>query len=529
MSTQPEPTDSAQIIVRNPASGEILGRYLEQSADAVRSAMREAHAIQPIWAATPLAKRKRCIARMRAILLEQTDDIAQLISNCVGKTRIEALTTEVIPTVAGSLWYERHARACLSPERLRNGSPLFFSKRSTLYHRPLGLVGIISPWNYPLGIPMHEIVPALLSGNSVAFKTAPETLPVGIKIAELFQQAGLPPGVFQHVMINGPRCGDLFLEPGGVDKLLFTGSVEVGKQLMTKAASTLTPLSLELGGKDAMIVCTDADLERAAAGAVWAGMSNAGQSCAAIERVYVHRDVYAPFMQLLTKKVAALRIGRDTDFNVDVGALCTDRQVETVQQHLEDAFQHGATIAAKAGSAADINAHFIPPMVITHVDHSMKIMQDETFGPVLGVMQVESEAEAIRLANDSRYALSGSVWSRDLDRAQRIAQRMRAGSIMINDHLLSHGLTETPWGGVKESGHGRGHGRFAFEQTTSATVIVNDWFKLARRQPYWMPYDQQSYDGLKGILVGVYGRGVTRRLAALWRGLAVLPRMFGKG
>lgn len=521
------PPPILDVTVRNPASGEIIGQYPQQSAEEVRAVLRCAHAAQPGWAATPLKERQRCIARLRNALLYQTDDIAQLIADCVGKTRIEALATEVIPAVAGTRWYERHAYQYLRPRRLKNGSLLFFSKRSTVYRVPWGVVGIIAPWNYPLGIPMHEIVPALLAGNTVVFKTAPETLPVGFKIASLLRAAGVPDAVFQHVNIDGPVCGNLFLETGGVNKLFFTGSVRVGKLLAEKAAHTLVPVSLELGGKDAMIVCADADLERAAAGAVWAGLSNAGQSCAGVERIYVHRDVYTPFMALLSHKVANLRVGRDADFNMDVGALCTERQVETVRRQLEDAFQHGATVAAKAGPAVSANPQFISPMVLTHVDHSMAVMREETFGPVLGVMQVNTDAEAVQLANDSVYGLAGSVWSRDLNKAKALARQINAGAIMVNDHLLSHGLTETPWGGFKDSGNGRGHGQFAFEAVTASKVIVNDWLKLARHQPYWMPYNQQTYEGLKGILLGLYARRWSHRLRGLRRAMALLPRMFG--
>jgi acyl-CoA reductase-like NAD-dependent aldehyde dehydrogenase len=232
------------------------------------------------------------------------------------------------------------------------------------------------------------------------FKTAPETLPVGARISQLFNLAGVHPDVFQHVNIDGPLCGDLFLEPEGVDKLFFTGSVRVGKLLMAKAAHTLTPVSLELGGKDAMIVCADADLQRAAAGAVWAGLSNAGQSCAGVERIYVHRDVYAPFMELLRDKVQNLRVGVEQD----IGALCTDRQVDTVKRHLEEAHAKGAQVFAQAELPTGAGSHFIPPTVLTGVDHGMQVMREETFGPVLGVMKVQDDEEALALANDPGYA-----------------------------------------------------------------------------------------------------------------------------
>ncbi|HKT32100.1 MAG TPA: aldehyde dehydrogenase family protein [Gammaproteobacteria bacterium] len=523
------PAESAAsgVTLHAPASGAFLGHFPWQSAADVRAALRTAHALQPEWAAITLSERRACIAGFRQALLQQIDEVAHLIADCVGKTRVDALATEIMPALTGSRWYERHAHGYLRPRRLKNGSLLYFNKRSTLYRVPWGVVGIIAPWNYPLGIPVHEILPALLAGNTVVFKTAPETLPVGSKIADLLRLAGVPPGVFQHINIDGPTCGDLWLEAGGVDKLFFTGSVRVGKLLAEKAARALVPVSLELGGKDAMIVCADADLERAAAGAVWAGLSNAGQSCAGVERIYVHRQVYAPFMALLAQKVAQLRTGRDTDFNVDVGALCTERQIETVRRHLQGAIHHGARVAAQGEPPANDNAHFVPAVVLCDVNHGMAVMREETFGPVLGVMPVGSDAQAVQLANDSSYGLMASVWSRDRHKAARLARQIQAGAIMVNDHLLSHAQTETPWGGFKDSGNSRGHGQFAFEAVTTPKVIVNDWLRLMRHQPYWMPYSAQVYVGLKGILLGLYARRWRDRLAGFKRALVLLPRMFG--
>ncbi len=529
MSASAESTAIPGVTLRNPATGELLGRYPWQSSDEVRAVLQTARKLQPGWAALKLAARQRIIRELRHWLMAHMDETANTISDCMGKTRMDALSTEVTPTVAGCRWYERHAADCLKLRHLKNGSLLFFSKRSTLRRVPWGVVGIISPWNYPLGIPMHEIVPALLAGNTVVFKTAPETVAVGTYMQRMFRECGLPDGVFNHIHIDGPMAGELLLEPDkGVDKLFFTGSVAVGKSLMEKAARTLTPIALELGGKDAMIVCADADLERAADGAVWAGLSNAGQTCAGVERLYVHQDIYADFMHKLAQKVSALRVGPGMDSNVDVGPLCTDRQVDIVQHQLEEAFQLGATVMAKAGPAPAPNPHFISPMVLTHVDHGMTIMREETFGPVMGVMPVTSDAEAVRLANDSHYGLSASVWSRDLHKAANLAQQIRAGAVMINDHLLSYGMTETPWGGFKDSGHDRGHGRFAFEAVTTTQVIVNDWLKFSWRQPFWMPYSQQDYVGLKGALNALYGRGIKARLAGLRQAWSLLPRMFGK-
>ena len=296
---------------------------------------------------------------------------------------------------------------------------------------------------------------------------------------------------------------------------------------MKKAAETLTPIVLELGGNDPMIVLDDADLERAAGGAVWGGMSNSGQSCGAVERLYVQESVYARFLEILKSKVEALRVGPDRDFDADLGCMTTQRQIDAVELQVEDALGRGAVLFARSEVPSDERLHnFLPAVVLTEVDHDMLLMKEETFGPVLGVMKFRTDDEAVALANDSKLGLSASVWSRDRRRAAGLGARLQAGVVSINDHLMSHALAETPWGGCKESGIGWTHGRLGFDEMTHAQVVVRDILPFVRKNLWWPPYGPKIYDGIRGILDAQYGKSLLRRLRGLARVARIFPRMF---
>lgn len=528
MSTPQTVVDIEKTTCINPATGEIIGYSPIHTPEQGRRAIARAREAQKSWANLPLKERKQYILRMRDYLMEHADEVSEVIAQDVGKTRVEALATEVLPSVMAISYYTRKAKRFLKPKRIPHGAILFFNKRSTLYRVPFGVIGIIAPWNYPMGIPMHEIVPALLAGNTVVFKTAAETQMVGRKIEEMVKAAGLPEGVFTYLNISGSMIGPLFLEPGNhVDKLFFTGSVPVGKTLMTKAAETLTPVSLELGGNDAMLVCADANLERAVNGAIWGGLQNSGQSCGGIERLYVHQDIYEPFMRLLKERVNALRQGPDTDFNRDIGAMCTERQVKTIQHQMDDALAKGAKIYAQATiDPAYAQGNFFPATVLTEVNHDMDIMREETFGPVLGVMKVHDMEEALALANDSHLGLTGSVWSNNTRTAVELGRRIQAGVITINDHLLTHGITETPWGGFKESGIGRSHGQLGFDEMSEPQVVVTEMLSFSKRNVFWQPYSESVYTGLRGTLELFYGRGLAKRVLGFIRFTKLSMRMF---
>jgi succinate-semialdehyde dehydrogenase/glutarate-semialdehyde dehydrogenase len=508
----------------DPATGELLGQAPEQTVADVQRAVAEARRAQRHWAATPVRQRAAALRRVRDAIVRDADALAAIISKDNGKTRTDALVDEVLPGAAAVGYYASHAARFLGDQRLRPGLALLAYKRSRVVRVPFGVVGIISPWNYPFAIPLSEIAMALAAGNGVVLKVATQTQLVGRALARLFDEAGLPPGLFHHVNVPGRVAGPALLD-AGIDKLFFTGSVGVGSQLMARAAQTLTPVSLELGGNDPMLVCADADLDRAAAGAVWAGMQNAGQTCGGVERIYVHRDVYQPFLDRLAARVRRLRVGPDRDFDVDIGAITTAAQKATIEAHVADALARGATLYAQSDAPAE--GRFLPAMVLTDVTHEMRVMRQETFGPVVGVMAVGSMDEAVALANDSNLGLTASVWSRDRQAADRLARRLQAGAVTINDHTVSNGLPETPWGGFKHSGIGRTHGELGFAEMTQPQVIVHDYLPGARGNPWWHPHGRFVYSGMKGLLDLLYAPGLRRRLTGAARFTRLFARTFG--
>jgi acyl-CoA reductase-like NAD-dependent aldehyde dehydrogenase len=529
MSPNETPQRSGHTVCRNPATWEIIGYSPLTPVESLKAVVRRARAAQGAWAVTPLEERVRAITRVRDHVVTHAEEIAGLIARDNGKTRVDALATEVFPAALAADYYRKHAKGFLKDRWLRPGNLLLANKLPKIVRVPYGVIGVISPWNYPFSIPFSEVVMGLLAGNAVILKTATETQMVGRALEQCFVQAGLPDGVFAYVNLPGRLAGSAFLE-AGIDKLFFTGSVAVGKELMAEAAATLTPLVLELGGNDAMLVCEDADLYRAAAGAVWAGFQNCGQTCSAVERIYVHEKVYDPFLELLKERVEGLRVGYDENFNVDMGAMTTERQVAVVKRHLEDALARGAVIYARSPQPEGEGARsFLPAVVLTGVTHEMLVMREETFGPVVGVMKVRDMEEAVALANDSHLGLTGSVWSKSWRKAEALARRIEAGVVTINDHLMSHGLAETPWGGVKQSGIGRTHGAIGFAEMTQPQVIVHDVLPFARRSMWWYPHGKRLYRGLLGALELLYGKSIPHRLKGLPKLLTIVPRYFTRG
>jgi len=513
-------------VCRNPATGEILGYSSLTDLKELEQIISRAKIAQKSWSRLKVRERARHMLRVRDYLAQHAEKISEVISNDNGKTRLDALATEVLPAAMAVDYYAKQARKFLKTRYICPGNVLLLYKVSKIVRMPYGVIGVISPWNYPFSIPFSEIVKALLAGNAVVVKTASETQWVGRILEECFLAAELPKGIFNFVNIPGRFAGSAFLK-NGIDKLFFTGSLAVGKQLMTEAGETLTPLVLELGGNDAMLVCEDADLFRASSGAAWAGFQNSGQSCGGVERVYVHEQVYDSFLQLLKRKTESLRVGFGDNFEMDIGAMTTERQVSKVKSHLRDALAKGALVYARSAEpAGKESGNIVPAMVLTGVNHDMLIMQEETFGPLLGVMKVKDMDEAVALANDSHLGLTGSVWSRNRRRAEKLGRQIQAGVVTINDHLVSHGLAETPWGGVKQSGIGRSHGAIGFDEMTQPQVIVHDLLPLARQNIWWHPHGKKIYEGLVGAIRFLYSRSIGQRVRGFYHLLKILPRYF---
>jgi len=427
--------------------------------------------------------------------LSELEEIALLISSETGKPLDEAISMEIVPTLNLMHYFANRAAKLLRPQKIEIGQYGLMGRTSTIVYAPIGVVGIISPWNFPWATPLGEVVMALMAGNAVVLKPSELTTLSALKIADVFKRAGLSAGLLQ--IITGDGSTGAALVESGVDKIIFTGSVNTGKRVAEAAARTLTPVVLELGGKDPMIVLSDANLQNAARAAVWGAFANSGQACASVERCYVDESIAEPFIKSVVAETQALKQGSPTEPNMDVGSMSNERQLRIVTDHVADAIRGGAQVLT-GGSGKSGSGWFFEPTVLTNVNHQMKIMRDETFGPVLPIMTFESESEAIRLANDSVYGLTASVWTNNISRGRRIAEQLEAGTVMVNEVVYTHGIAQTPWGGTKQSGYGRTHGRWGFLELVSAKhVHVNRFAFLP--DLWWFGYTPTASRLFRGL------------------------------
>ncbi len=471
--------------VENPATGETIATVPSLGAEEIGALVARARDAQLGWEALGFEGRAEVLLRARRWLGEHSERVVETIVSETGKSWDDAEFSEVIYGVSALHFWARKAPEYLADEEVETANPFVRGRRTIVRYRPLGVVGVIGPWNYPLTNSFGDCIPALAAGNAVVMKPSEVTPLTSLLMAEMLADSGLPEGVFQ-VATGGGETGAALVDK--VDFVHFTGSVETGCKVMERAARTLTPVGLELGGKDPMIVLADADLERAANAAVAYGMGNAGQTCISVERVYVEEPVHDEFVGLLTERVAALRTGEPAGpGTVDLGAITFPPQIDLIASHVDDAVERGARVLT-GGRRADGPGRFYEPTVLVDVDHTMLCMREETFGPTLPVMRVADAEEAVRLANEGRYGLAASVWTRDVRRGEELARRVEAGACCVNDAQLNYAVLELPMGGWKQSGLGSRHGADGIRKYAARQSILVTPPTAPPRELHYFPF-----------------------------------------
>lgn len=520
----------AEIVSRDPATGEEIGRVPLTLPEEVARAVGRARAAQNVWAAKSFGDRGRIMLHARKIILKELDEIALLIARETGKPSAEAIAMELTPSLDLMQYFARKTETLLERERINIGLYGLMGRMSYVVYKPVGVIGIISPWNFPWATPTAEVVMALMAGNAVVLKPSELTPLTALKIKQVLTRAGLAEDLLQVVTGDGSTGAALI--GAGVDKIMFTGSVATGKRVAEAAANYLIPVVMELGGKDPMIVLEDAHIENAARGAIWGAFANCGQSCSSVERCYVQESVAEKFTQAVVAETKRLVLGTrtprphgaTTDAGgapalpaFDLGSMISEQQLRVVERHVYEATARGAVALTGGERVPDVPGPFFPPTVLTNVNHEMEIMREETFGPVLPIMTFKTDDEAVRLANDSDFGLTASVWTNDLARGRALAERIDAGTVTVNEVLYTHAIAQTPWGGVKHSGFGRTHGRAGLLELVNAQHIHVNRFPSVP-DVWWFSYTPEA---------GKLFRSLARRFASgsIFQMLLALPQM----
>jgi acyl-CoA reductase-like NAD-dependent aldehyde dehydrogenase len=501
----------------SPLDGARLGAVPTIAPAEVQAVVEDVASVQPFWAQLSLSDRARYMRRAGQAIIDQLDELAELLTREQGKPRNESYVMELVPTIDSLRWLADAGPGILEDERI--SLPIFIKqKRARFTYEPLGVVGVIAPWNYPWSIPFGEVAVALMAGNGVVLKPASLTPLIGQRIQEVFERAGLPEGLVRTVH-GGGAVGRALVESTAA-KIFFTGSVDVGRGVGEECARRMKGCVLELGGKDPMIVCADANLPNAVSGCLWGGFANAGQTCSGIERVYVVREVAERFTEGVVEGARKLRVGDPLDWETEIGPMVSPEQLRLVKELVDDAVANGAML--HCGGPDEL---YFRPAVLTGVTHDMRIMREEIFGPVVPIVTVEDEDEAIALANDSVFGLGASVWTMNRAKGERIAGRLQSGMVWINDHMFSHGACSCSWGGVKDSGLGRSHSKFGLYECVNLKLVT--WEPSRTRDFWWHPYDEALGKAMQASAKLLYGRDADKP-GALRRGLVPLTRLGGK-
>jgi succinate-semialdehyde dehydrogenase/glutarate-semialdehyde dehydrogenase len=486
----------------NPATGELIGSVETAEPDEVAATVAAVARVQPFWGELTLADRGRYLERTAEILAGDLEEVARLLTAEQGKPITESHTMEVVPTIDALRWIAAEGPQILAEQQVKMGGGLFFGKKAKLAFEPLGVVSVIAPWNYPWSIPFGEIAIALMAGNGVVLKPSELTPLLGERIRVAFEKAGVPEGLVSVVQGDG-EVGRAVVE-SDVAKVFFTGSVATGYSVGAACAARMKGAVLELGGKDPAIVCADADLDNAIDGIAWGGFANAGQTCSGIERIYVVADVAERFLAGLGAAAERLAVGDPQSWDTEIGPMVSPEQAAIVTGLVDDAIAAGAErVCGGPVEVAGSPGSHIAPTVLTGVTHEMRIMREEIFGPVLPVVVVEDEEEALRLANDSDFGLGASIWTRDRAKGERMARRVRSGMVWINDHAYTHAAVQCAWGGIKDSGLGRTHSSFGFYECAEVKTVT--WNPARSRDFWWHPYDETLGGAVRASAGLLYG------------------------
>jgi len=500
---------SATIQVRNPATLELVQELAVASPAEVAAAVARARQAQANWQRASFAERSRLLYRLRDLLLDDGDTLADILTSETGRPRAEVYGNEIFYLCNAIGVWAKHSERYLRQEKISASFPLVKAKKVISTYTPRGVIGIISPWNFPLTMTLGEAIPALMAGNAVVIKPSELTPLSAIFGAELTAKAGFPKDLLQIVVGYG-ATGEALIDHA--DMIAFTGSVETGKRVMHRATDRLIPVSLELGGKDPLIVLKDADLERAAGACVWGALMNCGQICTSIERVYVEAPIYQAFVDKIVARVKAIRQGKSSD-EIDIGCMTSEAQLNKVTAQVDEARSKGARCLTGGQRNPNLPGYYYEPTVLVDVDHSMNLMTEETFGPVIPIMRVTDADEALRLANDSHYGLSASVFSRDKSAAASIADKLASGAVCVNDSLVNFIIPEAPMGGRKDSGFGYRHGAEGIRKFCQQKTIVIDRFGLKEEFP-WYPASEKKARQVRHLLNLLCHSGWAHKLRA---------------
>jgi len=512
-----------RVIARNPATGETLCEFECASAADVGAAVERGRAAQVAWADLGVPARIEILRKFQQLLHRNKDEIARTITRENGKPQVEALLTEVLVVLDAARFLIENAHAMLQPELVPHGNLIMKTKSAHLVREPHGVIGIISPWNYPFSTPATEGLAALVAGNAVVIKPSEFTPLAALELARLLHAAGVPSEMFQVVVGDGSTGAALVDAP--IDKIVFTGSVRTGKRVAEAAAKKLLPVLLELGGKDPMLVLADADLDVVTSAALWGGFMNAGQTCLSVERCYVHRSLYEKFLAAVVEKTRKLRVGNGLDPGTDIGPMIHEQQIRVVETQVADAIARGARLLCGGRRLPELGPNFYAPTILADVTHEMLMMREETFGPVLPMMAFTTDEEAVRLANNSEFGLAASVWTSDRRRGEALARRIQAGTVMVNDVISCFGISEAPHGGVKSSGLGRTHGRLGLEEMVRVKYVDSDLLPRVRKV-WWFGYGEGFAGQMQGFVDLLFSRNWGRRIRG---GLRSMQAYFRKG